>query len=45
MMELLPQLTQEEAQLIYDVLLWDDEKKMAFIMAKRMFEEQMETVD
>jgi hypothetical protein len=38
--KLLPTLTKEEADLIAEVLSWRDEKKAAFMFAKRIFEEK-----
>jgi hypothetical protein len=38
-MELLSTLTKEEADFIENVLSWTDEKKIAFKLAKRLFEE------
>ncbi len=35
----LTQLTKEESDFIEHILMWDDEQKMSFIMAKRIFEE------
>jgi hypothetical protein len=35
-------ITKEEADFIEKVLNWDDEKKFAFKMAKRIFEEKDE---
>jgi len=37
--EILPSLTKEEADNIYDIIKWDDETKSAFCFAKLMFEE------
>ena len=39
-LELLPQLTKDEADLIYSALTRDDENKMAFRLAKKIFEEE-----
>lgn len=39
----LPNLTKEESDLIYDVLKWDDETKAAFLFAKSIFEERENT--
>lgn len=36
--EYLSQLTKEEADFIIHVLRWDDKQKVAFILAKEMFE-------
>lgn len=33
-------ITKEEADFIEDVLKWDDETKMAFMFAKKIFEEK-----
>ena len=38
-LEYLSQLTKEEADLIENVLQWDDETKWAFKYAKKTFEE------
>lgn len=42
MLELLPQLTKEEADSIEEILKWDDDKKAAFILAKKLFEDEDE---
>lgn len=34
-----PEITKEESDFISQVLSWDDETRMAFSFAKRMFEE------
>ena len=39
-LKMLPQLTKEEADLIEQVLKWDDETKAAFMFANRIFEEE-----
>ena len=39
-LEMLPQLTKDEADLIEQVLKWDDETKAAFIFTKRIFEDE-----
>lgn len=41
----LPQLTQDEANLIANVLTWDSEKKAGFMFAKQMFEEGDDEMD
>jgi len=41
--QIFPTLTREEADFIEQVLKWDDETKIAFGMAKRMFDEDVET--
>lgn len=33
-------ITKEQADFMEDILNWDDEKKMAFMMAKQIFEEK-----
>jgi hypothetical protein len=33
-------ITKEEADYIESILKWDDETKMAFMMAKQIFEEE-----
>ncbi len=38
-LELLPDLTKEEVEFIVEILSWDDETKIAFRMAKKLFEE------
>ncbi len=35
-----PQMTKEESDFVEEVLKWDDEKRSAFIMAKRLFEDK-----
>jgi len=40
--DVFPSITKQEADLIETVLKWDDEKRMAFMMAKRIFEEKDE---
>lgn len=37
--EFLPQITQEESLLIENALKWDGESKLAFKLAKQIFEE------
>lgn len=34
-----PKITKEESDYIESIIKWDEETKMAFIMAKRMFED------
>jgi len=41
-LEILTTLTKDEADLIEQVLKWDDEHKMAFSLAKKLFEEEEE---
>lgn len=41
-LEILPTMHKDVADLIYQVTKWDDEKKVAFRMAKRIFEEKMD---
>lgn len=41
-LEYLPTITQEEADLILEIINWDDETKVAFKFAKSMFEEKEE---
>lgn len=41
--EYLSRLTKEEAELIKDVIKWDDELKAAYIIAKQIFEEHNES--
>ena len=38
--EYFPTITKDQADFMEDLLKWDDEKKMAFMMAKRIFEEK-----
>ena len=38
--EVFPNITKDEADLIEQVLLWDNEKQVAYRMAKRIFEEK-----
>ena len=40
-LELFPQLTKEEADLIENVINWTNEKKMAYKLAKSLFEESL----
>ena len=35
----LPTITKEEADYIEEILKWDDTKKSAFLIAKRLFED------
>jgi hypothetical protein len=42
MMEYLPQLTKDEANLIEHALTWPDEYRAAFLLAKKIFEEEDE---
>ncbi len=39
--EYLTQLTKEEADFIEHILTWDDEQRIAFGFAKRIFEENL----
>ena len=39
MLEYLPQLTKEDADWALHILSWDDETKIAFKIAKTMFED------
>lgn len=41
-LELFPQMTQEDRDAIGEILRWDSEKKAAFFLAKRLFEEEEE---
>ncbi len=43
-LEYLPTLTKHESDFIKSVIDWDDETKMAFKFAKRMFEDGDENV-
>ncbi len=38
----LSQLTKDEADSIENILKWDNEQKVAFVMAKRIFEEDID---
>ncbi len=40
--EFLSTITKEEADYIESIVKWDDEKKAAFMFAKRIFEEKMD---
>ena len=40
--KLLTELTKEEADFIETVVKWDDEKRAAFMFAKKIFEEKDE---
>jgi len=33
-------ITKEESDYIYEILMWDDETKAAFVFAKRIFEDK-----
>lgn len=35
-----PTITKEESDYIEEILKWDDETKIAFMLAKRIFEEE-----
>lgn len=41
-LEMLPTLTKHEADIIEIVLKWDEELKMAFLFAKKMFEQDLQ---
>ena len=41
-LKLLSQLTQDEADFIEQILIWDDETKAAYLFAKKLFEEEFE---
>ena len=41
----LPSITQQESDMIRDILYWEDEKKAAFLMAKQLFEEKEDQMD
>lgn len=41
-MKYLSQLTKNEADVIQNVLLWDEELQQAFLMAKKIFEENID---
>lgn len=40
-LEYLSQLTKEEAEFIIDILKWSDEQRIAFKLAKEIFEEDV----
>lgn len=44
MQEFLPSITQEESDMVYGILSWEEDKKAAFILAKRLFEDKDEEV-
>jgi hypothetical protein len=33
-----PSITKEESDMVYEILHWDDEKRVAFFLAKSLFE-------
>lgn len=39
-MSLFPNITKHESDFISSILQWEDETKMAFLMAKQLFEEE-----
>jgi hypothetical protein len=39
-LEVLPKMTKEEAESINEILDWDNEMKVAFKLAKRIFEDE-----
>lgn len=39
-MIILPTITKEEADYIEEILKWDQDKKAAFLLAKRLFEDK-----
>ena len=41
MLHYLSQLTEEEANFIADILSWSQEDKIAFMLAKKIFEEDL----
>ena len=41
-LDLFEKMTKEESDYIYNILMMDDEKKIAFIIAKRIFEDKDE---
>lgn len=42
--EFLTTITKEESDFIAEILKWDDEKRIAFMLAKRFFDEKDEDV-
>lgn len=45
MHEVFPQITQEESNMIEQILRWTEDQRAAFMMAKGLFEERMEKMD
>ena len=43
-LEFFTMITKQESDWIESILLWNDETKLAFKMAKRMFEEDVENL-
>jgi hypothetical protein len=43
-LEYFTQITKDESDYIQEIINWDDETKMAFTMAKRIFEERDDDV-
>lgn len=43
--KLFPEVTKEESDAIEHILKWDDGKRAAFFLAKRLFEEEDEVMD
>lgn len=41
-LDYLPTITKEQSDFIASILKWDDETKMAFMLAKRIFEDKDE---
>jgi hypothetical protein len=41
-LESFTQITKEECNTISEILKWDDETKLAFVIAKGLFEEEVE---
>lgn len=41
-LSILPDITQEESDLIKSVINWDNEMKIAFLIAKGIFEENLQ---
>lgn len=39
-LEIFPTTTKEECDYVHEILEWDDEKKMAFRIANKIFEEE-----
>ena len=38
-LKIFPQITKEQSDFIEDIVKWEDEKRSAFMFAKRIFEE------
>lgn len=40
-LETFPHMTEEESDFVGDVCKWEDDKRMAFCMAKKIFDERL----